>query len=106
MPTRILIFEDAGAANLRPLVWTRPAWELRSGLATLGEKIAAAYAPAEAWFHERPHLAAVIAEDSGLRLITRPADAKSLAGGPLLAVNARVLADAACGEDSAGGSLR
>jgi UDP-N-acetylglucosamine diphosphorylase/glucosamine-1-phosphate N-acetyltransferase len=94
MPSRILIFEDAGAANLRPLVWTRPAWELRSGMATLGEKIAAAYAPAEVFFHARPHLAEVIAQDSTDRLITRPTDAKKLAGAGLLAVNARVLADA------------
>jgi len=95
MPPRILIFEDAGVENLRPLVWCRPAWDLRTGLATLAEKIAAAYAPAEVFYHARPHLAEVIAEDATNKLVCRAADAKSLAGAPLVAVSGRVLADAA-----------
>jgi UDP-N-acetylglucosamine diphosphorylase / glucose-1-phosphate thymidylyltransferase / UDP-N-acetylgalactosamine diphosphorylase / glucosamine-1-phosphate N-acetyltransferase / galactosamine-1-phosphate N-acetyltransferase len=93
MATRVLIFEDAGAENLRPLAWTRPVWELRCGMATLGEKIAAAYGPSEVYYHARPHLAEVIAEDSGVRAICGAGDAKKLAGSAVLAVNGRVLAD-------------
>ncbi|NOZ05473.1 MAG: hypothetical protein GXP41_03850 [Chloroflexi bacterium] len=39
----LVLFEDEGVENFLPLTWTRPVWDLRCGLSTLGEKLVAAY---------------------------------------------------------------
>ena len=89
--TRVLIFEDTAARQLRPLTWTRPAWALRSGIVTLAEKIAAAYPGAEVLYHARPHVAAVATEETCLPVISGADDA-ALPAGPLLCINGRVIA--------------
>ena len=94
MPTRLLIFEDAGTENLLPLTWTRPAWGLRCGIVTLARKIAAVYAGAEAVYHTRPYLAPAVREDGGRAVIATPDEAHTRLAGPVFLVNGRVLADA------------
>jgi UDP-N-acetylglucosamine diphosphorylase/glucosamine-1-phosphate N-acetyltransferase len=96
MPPRLLIYEDAAVDQLRPLTWTRPAWDVRSGIATLAEKIAAAYPAAEVRHHVRPYLTAAVMEEAFPQVVSRREDAEALAG-PLLCVNGRVQA----GEDFA-----
>jgi len=94
MAARLLIFEDGGSEDLKPLTWTRPAWDLRCGIVTLAEKTAAAYAGAEVLYHARPHLADVLQEDGGRPILARAAEARSALAGPLLLVSGRILADA------------
>ncbi len=50
----IILFEDVGWKNLRPLTWTRPACLLRCGANRLSEKAAAAFKAQEVYFHSRP----------------------------------------------------
>jgi UDP-N-acetylglucosamine diphosphorylase/glucosamine-1-phosphate N-acetyltransferase len=98
MAPRLLIFEDAGVDRLKPLTWTRPVWDLRCGIATLAEKIAAAYPGAEILYHAREYLAGTVLEDLGLRILSGAAAAPAALAfrlaGPLLLVNGRMLAHA------------
>ena len=71
---RLVVFEDVGVRNLLPLVYARPAFELRCGLDRLLDKIESAMdTPADALF-VRDDLAAVVAERMG-RPVTRAPDA-------------------------------
>jgi UDP-N-acetylglucosamine diphosphorylase / glucose-1-phosphate thymidylyltransferase / UDP-N-acetylgalactosamine diphosphorylase / glucosamine-1-phosphate N-acetyltransferase / galactosamine-1-phosphate N-acetyltransferase len=94
MPPRILIFEDAGADNLKPLTWTRPSWGLRCGIVTLARKIAAAYPGTEVAFHCRPHLVPAVREDDRGTVISTPDEAREQLAGPVLLINGRVLPEA------------
>ena len=89
---KILIFEDSGAENLKPLTWTRPAWGLRCGIVTLAKKIAAAYKDAEIIVHVRPYLVAAVKDERDVAVVSRRDEAAALEG-PLLAINGRILAD-------------
>lgn len=57
MVHRICIFEDEFYRRLLPLVYTRPVYDLRCGIVTLGEKIRRQYAGAQAALHARKYLA-------------------------------------------------
>lgn len=82
---QLALFEDAAARRFLPLTWTRPVYDLRSGIFTLREKLANCYAvPVSALFC-RPFLAAALAERTGLP-VNRPVD------GPVLLLNGRLVA--------------
>lgn len=73
--------------NFYPLALSRPIWELRCGITSLGEKIVDRTRPADVACFMPPYLA-------GLRQKPWPVnDARSLAGADLLVVDARVKAD-------------
>ena len=54
---RICLFEDPAVVNLEPLALTRPAFELLSGMTTLGRKQCRYFAPCEVGVLVRPELA-------------------------------------------------
>src|SRR2546423_11359877 len=56
---RVCIFEDRGVADLEPLTWTRPAFELLCGMTSLGGKQGRYFGPCELGVLVRPHLADV-----------------------------------------------
>ncbi len=59
MPLPILMFEDDQARHLAPLTLTRPVFDLRLGLTTIGEKWAWALGAGEVCGPLRPHLEGV-----------------------------------------------
>lgn len=85
METRLALFEDTGAEHFLPLTWTRPVYDLRSGIFTLREKLAQRYGLAVAALFCRPHLAAALAERTGLP-VNHPV------AGPVLLLNGRLVA--------------
>ncbi|MBZ0258779.1 hypothetical protein K8I31_22130, partial [bacterium] len=50
----IILFEDEGWEQLRPLTWTRPAYLLRCGLNLLAEKAADVFSADNVYYHARP----------------------------------------------------
>jgi len=56
-PESVVIFEDEAALTLEPLTLTRPVWELRCGLRTLGEKIQAEFDGVQFHYMPRPYIA-------------------------------------------------
>ena len=58
----IIISEDDGWKNLQPLTLTRPLWELRCGITTLGEKIQALFPGKDIGYACRTSLAPLIQE--------------------------------------------
>ncbi|MDP8245541.1 MAG: putative sugar nucleotidyl transferase [Candidatus Hinthialibacter antarcticus] len=52
----IILFEDEGWKQLRPLTWTRPAYLLRCGVNLLSEKAAQAFHTKNVSYHARPAL--------------------------------------------------
>jgi UDP-N-acetylglucosamine diphosphorylase/glucosamine-1-phosphate N-acetyltransferase len=89
MSTQLCIFEDRAVTNLHPLVYTRPACDLRCGVLTLREKIAHAYAGMPLALRVRPYLAPLVREQHpGLSVNGSLGDA-------CLFINGRVLVDAA-----------
>ena len=74
--------------NFYPLALSRPIWELRCGMTSLGEKLLDRVRPAETACFLPPYLAGVCRAEAG-RSTTR----KSLSGADLLVVDARVKAD-------------
>jgi UDP-N-acetylglucosamine diphosphorylase/glucosamine-1-phosphate N-acetyltransferase len=60
---RYCIFEDAGFGNFLPLAWTRPVFELRSGVGSLREGIERQLPKAKAGLLCRPYLAGCLAEE-------------------------------------------
>jgi UDP-N-acetylglucosamine diphosphorylase/glucosamine-1-phosphate N-acetyltransferase len=86
MPRPLVIFEDEGYRNLRPLTYTRPACRLRCGMTSLAEKIAAAYPSAPLVLHVRDYIAPVLAEEAP------HAKVNQLSGDSALLINGRVLA--------------
>ncbi len=90
--TRLCLVEDHEVAGLEPLTLTRPAFELRLGSTTLGEKIARAFAVGPG-----PHLrGAVLRTQLAAGIDARPPsdrwavnDRDWLARGPVVVANAR-----------------
>ncbi|MDX9754871.1 MAG: putative sugar nucleotidyl transferase [bacterium] len=62
MKRQILFFEDEGVTNFYPLTLNRPVYDLRCGIRPLWEKGMGCYPSAEAAFHVRPYLAALLRE--------------------------------------------
>lgn len=52
----IVLFEDEAALTTEPLSLTRPVWELRCGIRTLGEKILSYFPDADVYHHAMPHI--------------------------------------------------
>jgi len=59
---QICLFEDQYVRRLLPLVYTRPAYDLRCGMLTLGEKLRRRYGAASYALHARPYLADALKE--------------------------------------------
>ncbi|HBY92516.1 MAG TPA: hypothetical protein DEP84_00900 [Chloroflexi bacterium] len=85
MNTQLTLFEDVAATHFLPLTWTRPVYELRSGIFTLGEKLVRSYGCPLAALFCRPHLAPALAERTGLP-VNHSLD------GPVLLLNGRLVA--------------
>ncbi|MBI1389748.1 MAG: hypothetical protein GC154_15020 [bacterium] len=68
----ILLFEDEGWRSLKPMTWTRPAYDLRCGIRLLWEKAARAFGPSEIYFHARETLAARQKEEKGEACVNTP----------------------------------
>src|SRR5579862_9909174 len=86
---RLILFDRPSPQrrNFYPLALSRPIWELRCGMTTLGEKLFNRLRPAEmAWFMP-PYLANVWQGGWPVN------DARSLTAADLLLVDARVKAD-------------
>ena len=75
--------------NFDPLCLSRPIWELRCGMTTLGEKLLAKFDPADVAYFVPDYMADAYRERVGGRVNDRAA----LSGDDLLLVNARVKAD-------------
>jgi len=89
MATTLCIFEDPEYAQLLPLVYLRPTWDLRCGILTLGEKIERVFSDMKIRLLCRGYLADLLREQYPGRTVNAPL------GGEVLLVNGRVLADAA-----------
>jgi UDP-N-acetylglucosamine diphosphorylase/glucosamine-1-phosphate N-acetyltransferase len=85
----VVLFEDAGAADLWPLAATRPVWDLRLGGHTLGDKLRAHFHGAQFAYVGRPEVLAAVSEDEGF--LPAPTDLKIK--GDVLWLNGRALAD-------------
>ncbi len=87
---RLCLVEDMAVAGLEPLTLTRPAYELRLGAMTLGEKTARAFGvgpgPARRSVVIRPHLAEMEAARDPHTCVN---DLDWLARGPVVVANAR-----------------
>ena len=87
---RLCLVEDYAVAGLEPLTLTRPAYDLRLGSSTLGQKLARAFGigpgPARRGAVVRPHLAAIARERDPQTVVNDP---DWLPRGPLLVANAR-----------------
>jgi len=59
---QLCLFEDQYVRRLLPLVYTRPVYDLRCGILTLGEKLKKRYGIASYRLHARPHLADALKE--------------------------------------------
>ena len=82
---KLCIFEDEGFANLFPLTYLRPVYELRCGIQTLREKIVRHYPDRSLTLLCRDYLADVVKEENpGIAVNTLPGDR-------YLFVNGRVL---------------
>ncbi len=87
MVSTVCIFEDPQYANLLPLTYTRPVYDLRCGILTLREKIQRAYPQAGIVLLCRPNLADVVKEQNPGILVNELDSPGSLF------INGRVLAD-------------
>ncbi len=87
---RLVIFEDAKCEQLYPIALTRPVFELKSGMMSLGERIRAAYPGTEVSYFMRDWLVPVFKQRNPSAAVN---DMKSIAGDDLLLVNGRCLAD-------------
>jgi UDP-N-acetylglucosamine diphosphorylase/glucosamine-1-phosphate N-acetyltransferase len=85
----VILFEDAGVGALWPLAATRPAWALRLGGNTLGDKLRAHFHDAQFAYVGRPDVLAAHAEDEGP--LPGPTDMRIQ--GDVLWLNGRALAD-------------
>ncbi len=59
-PEFIVLFEDEAALSLEPLSLTKPAWDLRCGIRTLGEKISAQFPGARIYELARPFIEPIL----------------------------------------------
>jgi UDP-N-acetylglucosamine diphosphorylase/glucosamine-1-phosphate N-acetyltransferase len=87
MAACICIFEDALVERLFPLVYFRPAYDLRCGINTLREKIVRAYPKSVVTLHTRPYLADFV------RLRNPKFHVNEIPADECLFVNGRVVAD-------------
>lgn len=62
MKTIICLFEDSGFANLLPLVYTRPVYDLNCGILSIREKIELHYPKAKTILHARNYLNNILDE--------------------------------------------
>lgn len=86
----LCIFEDGNYKNLLPLVYFRPAYDLKCGITTLRQKIVRAYPGEKVTLHVRSHLADVAREKNPDALVNEiPSGA-----GQVLFVNGRLLMSA------------
>ncbi len=87
MVSTVCIFEDPRYANLLPLTYTRPVYDVRCGALTLREKIQRAYPRTEIVLLCRPYLADVVRQQNpGIPV-------NELRSSGTLFVNGRVVAD-------------
>jgi UDP-N-acetylglucosamine diphosphorylase/glucosamine-1-phosphate N-acetyltransferase len=87
MVSTVCIFEDPQYANLLPLTYTRPVYDLRCGILTLREKIQRAYPKVPTTLLCRPYLADVVKQQNpGISV-------NELHTSASLFINGRVLAD-------------
>jgi UDP-N-acetylglucosamine diphosphorylase/glucosamine-1-phosphate N-acetyltransferase len=84
-----VLFEDAAVDGLWPLAAARPAWDLRLGGHTLGDKLRAHFHDAQFAYVGRPEVIQALAEDEGA--LPSPSDLKIK--GDVLWLNGRALAD-------------
>lgn len=56
----ICLFEDAGYQNLLPLVYTRPVYDLRCGILSIGEKVKLHFSKAKIILHVRSYLSRLL----------------------------------------------
>ena len=82
----LCIYEGAGTEKLHPLVYMRPAYDLRCGITTLRQKIARIYPGLPLALHCRPYLADLVREQNpGIAV-------NSLPEGDVLFVDGRIIA--------------
>ena len=86
MITRTCIFEDQFSRRLLPLVYTRPVYDLRCGILTLGEKIRRRYPSAQLSLHVRGYLAGLLREQNPGTTVN------AIEGDGCLFINGRLLA--------------
>ena len=87
MSTAIILFEDKEVKNLFPLTYSRPVYDLRCGIMTLGEKIRSNYPAIESIFFTRGYLKDVVKQAHPKHPVnTVPEDVEKV-----LFVNGRVL---------------
>jgi UDP-N-acetylglucosamine diphosphorylase / glucose-1-phosphate thymidylyltransferase / UDP-N-acetylgalactosamine diphosphorylase / glucosamine-1-phosphate N-acetyltransferase / galactosamine-1-phosphate N-acetyltransferase len=88
---RLIIFDGPSdrRAKFQPLSFSRPVWELRCGMKSLGERLVDKFRPAEVACFTAQYLAGAYRESSGRRVN----DAGTLGGEDLFAVHASVKAD-------------
>jgi len=87
---RLILFDPPAEkrANFHPLSLSRPVWDLRCGMTSLGEKLIARIHPAETACFVEPYMAAFYAETTKMKVN----DLSVLTGADVLLVNGRVKA--------------
>jgi len=70
---KVLLFEDRNVANLYPLTYLRPVFDLRCGVFSLKEKVQKRFPDAALHLETREELAAVAAEAHGRGVVNNPA---------------------------------
>jgi len=83
----LVLFEDEKTRNFLPLTWTKPIWELRCGLSTLGEKLTTLYPETVVVCACRHFLAAHVSERCADGCVNRVQTERALF------LNGRVLGD-------------
>ena len=88
---RLILFDGPPGkrANFRPLSFSRPVWELRCGMSTLGERLIAKVRPSEVACFVEPYMAAAYKTKTDRKVN----DLTALRGSDLLLVSGRVKAD-------------
>ncbi len=83
----LCLFEDTKVDHLKPLIWTRPVYDLRLGMRTLLETARDAFRPEGIILHTRPFLAEIAAQEYDFPVNELPE------GADILFVNGRYIAD-------------
>ncbi len=101
MINRICIFEDQFYRHLLPLVYTRPVYELRCGILTLGQKIRRRYPNVETVFHVRKYLSELVRErNPGIEVNKVDGNGCLFLNGRLLAANDLAIQIPLAGKDA------
>ncbi len=87
MKTAVCIFEDEGFQNFLPLIYMRPVYDLRCGILTLREKIAARFSNHNLILHTRNYLKEFVQEQNPKTLVNQFDDPN------ILFVNGRLMID-------------